>query len=443
MAGDKTLDEKALREIEKRKKVLETSYEMYEKSRVDMKYRRENDVDKYGNKKYSEDATETDLEILGNMQQSVVDEYKMLGGNVEDLKKIARKRNKKIDRAKMLEIMKKTTLEDDKENYLKIVDYNVEEKKFEAKDDMISTIKTDTNYSQIPTNNISYDAVPLPSKGEAYKQKYETIPVGYLTAYDENLIVSPNLYRDGTFLDHIINNKLMNKKISVDDLLVGDRDAIILFLRTSSYGPEFPVTATDNETGKQFETVVDLTQLKYKEFNLKGDEEGYFDFELPVSKDKIKFKFLTIGDIRKLEKMELSENIGLKKSKIATVMNDLNTFIENDDLEILSKKKLTDSIKVLNDYSDSLKEETVLFTHAMTNKLIASVMEVNGVTDRKYIAQYVLNMNVRDSSALRKYITENEPGIDFNITIERPESLGGGSFDMFLTLDQYIFLYII
>ena len=49
-------------------------------------------------------------------------------------------------------------------------------------------------------------------------------------------------------------------------------------------------------------------------------------------------------------------------------------------------------------------------------------------------------MNVRDSSALRKYISDNEPGVDFNIEIERPESLGGGSVRMFLSIDQFIFL---
>ena len=48
--------------------------------------------------------------------------------------------------------------------------------------------------------------------------------------------------------------------------------------------------------------------------------------------------------------------------------------------------------------------------------------------------------NVRDSSALRKYIVDNEPGVDFNIEVERPESLGGGSVNMFLSIDQYIFL---
>jgi hypothetical protein len=49
-------------------------------------------------------------------------------------------------------------------------------------------------------------------------------------------------------------------------------------------------------------------------------------------------------------------------------------------------------------------------------------------------------MRVKDSSALRKYMTANEPGMDYNITIERPADLGGGSFTTFLQLDQFLFL---
>ena len=51
-------------------------------------------------------------------------------------------------------------------------------------------------------------------------------------------------------------------------------------------------------------------------------------------------------------------------------------------------------------------------------------------------------MPVKDSLALRKYITENEPGMDFNIEVEKPESLGGGSQKLFLQFDQFMFLNI-
>ena len=59
-----------------------------------------------------------------------------------------------------------------------------------------------------------------------------------------------------------------------------------------------------------------------------------------------------------------------------------------------------------------------------------------------YIYDFIKKMNVRDSSALRKYIQANEPGVDYNIEIERPQSLGGGSMKTFLQLDQFLFLNI-
>ena len=68
------------------------------------------------------------------------------------------------------------------------------------------------------------------------------------------------------------------------------------------------------------------------------------------------------------------------------------------------------------------------------------VMEVNGNRDRKFIHNYIMNMNVRDSSAFRKYVNDNEPGLDYNVEVARPESLGGGTVNVFLQLDQYLFL---
>ena len=82
------------------------------------------------------------------------------------------------------------------------------------------------------------------------------------------------------------------------------------------------------------------------------------------------------------------------------------------------------------------------FGHSVTNRLELSIMAVDGVTDRTIVRDFVKKMNVRDSSSLRRYITENEPGIDHNIVIQKPESLGGGSMNVFLQLDQYIFLNI-
>ena len=61
---------------------------------------------------------------------------------------------------------------------------------------------------------------------------------------------------------------------------------------------------------------------------------------------------------------------------------------------------------------------------------------------KAYIRDFIKKMRVKDSSALRRYMADNEPGMDYNITVERPKELGGGSFTTFLQLDQFLFLNI-
>ena len=464
-------------EVKSELALLKNSYDMYEKSKEETEFVMKNRLDKNGNRKYSDSRLSDTMKLMQIMQDDIERKYVELGGNVEELKAKKRGRKSGDSRKKLLtEILKKekerATLEAMKElkendtNGKNTVDsdefptfdgsepsplddvsdvmhdYEEVEETGEVNEDDYRHVNLDASKAQ--GSNIKYDVIPIPSKGEAYKSKLKKIPVAYLTAYDENLIVSPNLYKDGSFLDYMLKTKIMTNEIDPDDLLPGDRDAIILWLRGSGYGPEYPVTATDNVTGEKFETVVDLTQLKPKKFTLKGDANGYFNFELPFSKDKIKFKFLSYKDLKKLEKMEENENVKLKKGKVDEICDQLREYMSNDDdIDRPLKLKLNEAIKTISEYSNSIPVDSdILFSHSVTNKLTESIVSVNGVTDRKYISEYVMYMNVRDSSALRRYITDNEPGIDFNVTVEKPASLGGGSLTMFLTLDQFIFLNI-
>ena len=81
-------------------------------------------------------------------------------------------------------------------------------------------------------------------------------------------------------------------------------------------------------------------------------------------------------------------------------------------------------------------------TFELTDRLLLQTVSINGITDRKYIESYIFNMNVKDAAAYRRYILNNEPGVDFDIEVERPESLGGGSIKSFLRLDQFIFINV-
>lgn len=291
---------------------------------------------------------------------------------------------------------------------------------------------------------VLFDMIPLPSKGECYKHKLSSLPVSYLTAFDENLIASPNLYSDGTFIDTLLKQKIMNENIDPADLLPGDRDAIILWLRGTGYGTNFPVTATDSETGTQFNAEVDLNQIETKELTLEGDENGYFDFTLPVSGDKIKFKFLSYREQKELASLNESSDISILRKSLVTHIEKIRGLVTEDGYSsTVNKTSANSALDALEEYADNLDaDEGLPFSLMITNKMIMSIVSVNGITKRDYISNYVMKMKVKDSLALRKYITDNEPGLDYNITVERPESLGGGSINLFLQLDEYLFLSV-
>jgi hypothetical protein len=299
-----------------------------------------------------------------------------------------------------------------------------------------TTFNTDTN--------LASDVIQLPSNGECYRSKTTHVQVAYLTAYDENIITSPNLYKDGLVIDFLLKNKILSNDINVDDLVSGDADAIILFLRATSYGPDFPIVVSDPDTGEQIETTVDLTTLKPRDFKLVGDENGWFEYETPLRKDKIKFRYLTRKQEKQLRKVTELETIGTKASMLdreretllAAIMND-KYISEND------KKTIRMATKTMENWSKKLKEvNNSEFTKIMTNNLQLQIMSVNGNTDREFIRKYIVQMPARDSLMLRKYINDNRPGIDFDIEVERPESLGGGSFKTFLNWDDTVFLNI-
>lgn len=306
-----------------------------------------------------------------------------------------------------------------------------------------STTVDDKAFNNVD-QSLPYDIIQLPSNGQTYRNKVDRIPVAYLTAYDENMITSPNLYKDGLVIDFLLKNKVMNSAINVDDLVSGDADAIILFLRATSYGPDFPIVANDPETGEQIETTVDLTTLKPREFKLVGDENGYFDFETPIRKDKIKFRYLTRKQERKLRQVTEIEGCGTKAEMLERERQSLLAALVDDRyISDAERKNIQTAIKSMETWGKKLREvNDSEFTKVMTNNLLMQIVSVNGETDKEYIRKYVYTMPARDSLMLRRYINDNRPGIDFDIEVQRPESLGGGSFKTFLNWDDSVFLNI-
>jgi hypothetical protein len=200
----------------------------------------------------------------------------------------------------------------------------------------------------------------------------------------------------------------------------------------------------DPDSGEQIETTVDLTTLKPREFTLVGDENGWFDFTTPVKKDTIKFRYLTRKQEKQLQKVSEIENNGTRAYMLDTEREVLAAALSVDKvLKESDKKVMRNALSVMANWSKKLKETNQSkFNRLVTNSLQLQIMAVNGNTDREFIVKYVNSMPAMDALALRKYIEKNRPGINFDIEVERPESLGGGSFKTFLNWDDTVFLNI-
>lgn len=433
--------------MEDNKKEIKTyleSFLMYEKTKKETFEKMSEAMNPDGSKRFSEKDIEKQIGMIQMMQDDIKNKYLFAGGDPNELIIKQEKIEKKSQKRKVVPKAKNILPEIEVEN--------TTVKKIE-KSEPIQIKKSVNEYNEVPVVPVnwnmsdfseSFDVIPLPSKGECYENNMSTIAVSYLTANDENMIVAPNLYRDGLILDYLLKAKIKNKDINPDDLLEGDREAIILWLRATGYGTQYPVTVTDGKTGVNFDTVVDLTQIKHKPFVLKGDGNGNFDYVLPVSKDEIKFRFLTHGDIKQIEQIEKEEQPNIKKEHLKQIIEDLSNYIESDDILTKEEKtKLYEAKRNINKWYEKIETDNDMgYTHMLTNRLELSIVSINGNYNREYISNYVQNMNVQDALALRRYINENEPGLDYAVTVERPESLGGGSMPIFLSLDEYVFLNV-
>ena len=307
----------------------------------------------------------------------------------------------------------------------------------------------DFDFSSIP-DYVQYDVIPLPSDGKCYPidspLRCGRIPVAMLTAADENIIASPNMYRDGKIIDTILERKILDKRCDYRKMCQGDRDAIVLWLRATGYDTDYPIVATHPETGKKYDINVKLNELKYKPFNLESDTDGNFTYTA-LNGDIIKFNFMTHLMEEEYRKNFINDTINIEKVNLNLYLKHIEeclyniTDMEESDVEDI--KGCLEDIKDIIDESvknDIIEEKTVV--NAITDRMIAYTVSVNGNTDRQYIKHYIENMRSNDAYNYRLMYSENVPGVDFKLTINIPESDGGGSFTTFLKFGNDVFLNI-
>ena len=165
------------------------------------------------------------------------------------------------------------------------------------------------NDTKFPT-----EVVELPSKGYFYPKDNPLasgkVEMKYMTAREEDILTSPNLLKQGIAVDKLLETLIVDKKINLDDILIGDKNALIVAARILAYGKMYEF-ATFDDSGEEVNATIDLTMLDDKEidFDKLSSNTNEFPFELPNSKRAITLRFLTHKDEKELER----EATALKK----------------------------------------------------------------------------------------------------------------------------------
>lgn len=161
---------------------------------------------------------------------------------------------------------------------------------------------TSTQYGQMDMN-LPHDVVSLPSKGKFYKNKKSSIKVGYLTANDENVLMSPNIVQSEGVIKTLLKQKIYEPNFNVNELIDGDVQAILLFLRNTAFGADYKVVTTDPVTQKTFEAIISLDEINFIEPELQTNEKGFIVLTLPTSGKVVECRLLNIGEQEEIDKL--------------------------------------------------------------------------------------------------------------------------------------------
>ena len=219
--------------------------------------------------------------------------------------------------------------------------------------------------------NLPHDLVTLPTGGVFYKNKKKALKVGYLTASDENILLNASTTnREGVVLQ-LLRNKIYETDLKPEELLTGDVEALLIFLRNTAFGSSYDVTLTDPQTQKRFNVSLQLDELNIKKTENKPNEEGVFVIKLPKSGNEVKIKPLSLGDSLDIEKMVDSYPTNRVAPKV-------------------------------------------------TWRLNKQILSIDGNTDRGMIGKFIETMPIMDSKFIRTFLNDNEPRLDLQKEVTAP-----------------------
>ena len=208
------------------------------------------------------------------------------------------------------------------------------------------------------------EEVELPSKGLVYPKDNPLssgkIEMKYMTTKEEDILTNQNYIKQGTVIDKLLKSLIVSK-VNYDDMIVGDKNAVLISSRILGYGKDY-----DFQYKGEIVTV-DLTELetRFLDESTMIEQSNEFSFTLPHTNTAITYKILTNRDEKHIE----AEIKGLKK---------------------LNKQSSPE----------------------MSTRLKFMITSVNGDIDRKVIRDFVDNyMLARDSRAFRDHLKSTQPDI--------------------------------
>lgn len=216
------------------------------------------------------------------------------------------------------------------------------------------------------------EVIELPSQGKIYDLTNPlssgTVEMKYMTAREEDILTNVNLLKQGIAIERMLQS-LIKSPIKYEDLLLGDRNGLLIASRILAYGSTYSFEYVDSETEAKEVVTIDLQDLKNKQVDYSlYNNKNEFTFELPHSKNVVTFKLLTIADEKAIE----AEIKGLKKAN--------------------------------------------LVAGEITLRLKRQILSVNGDYEAKTVRDFVDNYLIaKDSGPLRAYIGKITPDIDLTV----------------------------
>jgi hypothetical protein len=215
--------------------------------------------------------------------------------------------------------------------------------------------------------------VDLPSKGKFYSKGHplfgkDTVEIRFMTAKEEDILTSRSLLKKGVAIDRMLQSVLVDKSINLEELLIGDKNALIVGARVTGYGEEYETKVQCPSCGANVRHTFYLDNLKttcpQPEIEKQLLETGTFTTKLPITKFEVEMILLKGSD----EKV-------------------LTSLAEQKKAAKLDESTISDQLKML-------------------------VVSINGIKDKEVIDKFISMCPAGDAKHIRKLYADNVPNID-------------------------------